>query len=197
MGGLLCFLALQSGGLVVVSQQDLDEQAQVIADLRKENQELTDDLFNFQGPETTVDPGDLPYDESTDARAMVADARRRAAEEGKFLMITFGANWCMDCRTLYRNLQSDEVMAYARDLFQFANVDVGNFDRNADVAKMLGVELTRGIPVAIFFDPDGNEIGTTNAGELDTARLYSSKQILRFVRNIAERSLIAAPDSIQ
>jgi hypothetical protein len=44
----------------------------------------------------------------------------------------------------------------------FVNVDVGKFNRNRDVAKSLGVTLTRGIPVAVFFDPQGRVIGTTN-----------------------------------
>jgi len=33
-------------------------------------------------------------------------------------------------------------------------------------------------------------------GELVPARRYSSKQILKFARDVAERSRIAAPDSV-
>jgi len=112
-------------------------------------------------------------------------------------MITFGANWCMDCRTLYYNLKTDDVMAYTDGVFRFANVDVGKFNRNRDVAEELGVDLARGIPVAIFFDPAGNKIGTTNDGQLEPARYYTSKQILKFVRDIVEKSLIGSPDSVQ
>ena len=112
-------------------------------------------------------------------------------------MITFGANWCTDCRTLYHNLKTDDVMAYTDSVFHFANVDVGEFDRNKDVAEELGIELARGIPVAIFFDAAGNKIGTTNDGQLETARFYTSKQILKFVRDIAERSSIQAPDAVE
>ncbi len=60
----------------------------------------------------------------------------------------------------------------------------------------LGVDLTRGIPVAIFYDPEGRVIGTTNDGQLEPARYYTSKQILKFV-GVAEKSLISAPDSVQ
>ena len=70
--------------------------------------------------------------------------------------------------------------------------------RTADrIAEALGISLTRGIPVAIFFDPEGAVIGTTNDGQLEPARHYSSKQILKFVRDIAERSRILAPDSVE
>ena len=112
-------------------------------------------------------------------------------------MVTFGANWCIDCRTLYHHLKSDDVRAFTDDMLHFVHVDVGKFNRNRDVARELGVELTRGIPVAVFFDPDGREIGNTNEGQLEPARFYTSKQILKFVRDIVERSLITAPDSVQ
>jgi len=194
---VIFLVVMQLGGLAIVSQQELDQQVQLVAELQQENAELTDDLFNFQGADAVFDPDDLPYDENADAGALVADAREQARQADRFLMITFGANWCRDCRTLYHNLKSDDVMAYTEKVFHFANVDVGKFNRNRDVAAALGVDLARGIPVAVFFDPTGNMIGTTNDGQLETARLYSSKQILKFVRDVAEKSLIASPDSIQ
>ncbi len=196
-GVAICLVAIRLSGLALVSQHEFDQQAQLIKDLQKENYELTDDLLNYQGPDAAFDPDDLPYDGSADADAAVADARQQALEAGRFLMITFGANWCRDCRTLHHILKTDEVRAYTDDVFAFANVDVGKFNRNREIATELGIDLRRGIPVAIFFDPEGNTIGTTNDGQLEPARYYTSKQILKFVRDIAEKSVIAAPDSVQ
>jgi thioredoxin-related protein len=183
--------------LALVSKEDLDKQAQLLTDLQKENSELIDDLFDYKGPDAVFDPDDLPYDGSVDARAMVEEARRQASQAGRFLMITFGANWCMDCRTLYHHLNDDVVKEYTDGVFQFAHVDVGKFNRNREFAEELGVDLSRGIPVAIFYDPAGNKIGTTNDGQLEPARFYTSKQILKFVRDIVERSFITAPDSVR
>jgi len=196
-GAILCLVAILLSGLTVVSHSELNQQTQLIDDLQQENQELTDDLFNYQGPDALWDPADLPYDESADANVIVATAREQALRDGKFLMITFGANWCADCRTLYQTLKAEDVAAYTDRILHFANIDVGKFNRNRDVAEELGIDLKRGIPVAVFFDPEGQKIGTTNAGQLEPARLYTSKQILKFVRDIVEKSLIAAPDSIQ
>lgn len=197
VGAAAILVALWAGDFSVVSQHDLEEQQQLVAELREENQELLDDLFQYSGPDGLFNPDDLPYDTDADARASVAAGRQHAIENGKFLMVTFGANWCVDCRTLYHRLKSDDVTTFTDDLFHFVNVDVGKFNRNRDVARELGVDLTRGIPVAVFFDPQGREIGNTNDGQLEPARFYSSKQILKFVRDIVERSLIAAPDSVQ
>ena len=195
-GVTICLVVFRLNGLALVSQEDLNHQVQLIADLQEENHELTDDLFNYREPDAVFDPTDLPYDESADARALVSDARQQASRAGKFLMITFGANWCMDCRTLHRRLKSKDVKQYTEERFLFVNVDVGKFNQNADLAQELGVTLSRGIPVAIFFDPGGEVIGTTNEGQLEPARRYTSKQILRFVRDIAERSQVTIPDSV-
>ena len=202
VGGIVAGLAISLAVLLLsgydlVRQQELDDQLREIAELRQENLELTDDLFNYQGPDGVFDPNDLPYDADANANADVAAGRRDAVDNGKFLMVTFGANWCVDCRTLYHRLKSDDVRSFTDDLFHFVTVDVGKFNHNRDVAQELGVDLTRGIPVAVFFDPEGREIGNTNDGQLEPARFYSSKQILKFVRDVVERSLIAAPDSVE
>lgn len=202
VGGLLCGLlshqvVVRALGWSVLSPQQSIQQQTLLAELREENEQLTEDLFRPGTlSEPPLDPISLPYDEQADAPVEVAAAREAAREAHKFLMITFGANWCLDCRTLYRHLKSSEVAAYTDGLFDFASVDVGKFNRNRDLAEELGVDLSRGIPVAIFYDPTGRVIGTTNEGQLEHARFYSSKQILRFVRDIAERARIAAPDSV-
>ena len=173
-------------------------QEQALVDLQQENRELTEELFRPRLPGgARFDDQELPYDGDEDASPEVAAARAAARREGRFLMVTFGANWCLDCRTLHHNLRDDDVQRYTRELFHFVNVDVGKFNQNRHVAGQLGVSLERGIPVAVFFDPEGNAIGNTNEGQLEPSRHYSSRQILKFVRDVAERSRISAPDSIE
>ena len=197
-GLALYHVTLKMGGFTLLSQQALEQQSGALAKLEEENRELTEELFRPRGYQSGMaDNGELPYDGDDDASAEVATARESAVLEKKFLMVTFGANWCQDCRSLHRALHSEEVQDYTEDLFHFVNVDVGKFNQNRKVADGLGVSLSRGIPVAIFFNQQGQLIGTTNEGQLEPARHYSSKQILKFVRDIAERSRIAAPDAVQ
>jgi thioredoxin 1 len=184
-----------SVGSTVVTRDFLRSQQAGLDSLLEENRQLSEDLFQ---PRLTslVAPEDLirPYDESADARAGVFAGRKSAEENDRFLMITFGANWCQDCRNLYVNLESEEVSAYVDDKFDFVRVDIGKFNRNVELARELGVNLEYGVPAAIFYDRDGNVIGATNEGELEPARLYTSKQILKFVRDVTERSRILAPN---
>ena len=202
MAGLIVGLVVYHGALLLsghttVRDELLDEQQGRLDRLQKENLELSEELFQPRSEQGLVfSQGELPYDGEADAAASVSAARSQAQAESKFLMVTFGANWCLDCRTLHHHLSNEPVASYTRDLFRFVFVDVGKLNQNRDVAEDLGVSLSRGIPVAVFFGPDGEVIGNTNEGQLEPARYYSSKQILKFVRDVAERDRILAPDSV-
>lgn len=196
-GVLIYQVALIISGFTVTSRQSLQQQQDLIEELRQENKELAESLFLPRDPGLLpYEKAELPYDGDGDASEEVQAARQVAMADRQFLMVTFGANWCRDCRVLHQTLNSAEVRQYTEDLFSFINVDVGKFNQNRHVAEELGVELSRGIPVAIFFDPQGRMIGTTNEGQLEPARRYTSKQILKFMRSIAERSRVSQPDGI-
>lgn len=190
-------LYLELEGSVVVDRTEQELLQHRLQKLQDENNQLFEELLS---PRPNYDPladqADLPYDSEADARTEITEARSRAMHDGKYLMVTFGANWCPDCRNLHRQLKSDLVESYTRNQFLFVNVDVGKFNQNTQLAEELGVSLRRGIPVAIFFDKNGDLIGTTNNGELEPARRYTSQQILKFVRDVAERSRILAPDAV-
>lgn len=182
----------------IVSGTELQAQAERMAALEEENRELTEELFRPREPALPpLDTTQGPYTGDDDASDEIVIARADAKDRNRFLMVTFGANWCYDCRNLHRMLETDEVREYTDGLFDFVFVDVGKLNQNRQVAERLGVDLDRGIPVAVLFAPDGALIGTTNDGQLESARYYSSKQILRFVRDVAERSRILAPDAIR
>ena len=102
------------------------------------------------------------FDPTSDARAEFEHALSRATAAKRYLMVVFGADWCTDCRKLYENLHTPDVRAYMSEHMDFMTVDVGRRERNLDLAAQLGVSIGNGIPVAVFFDPTGNPVGTTN-----------------------------------
>ena len=134
------------------------------------------------------------YPVGVDARAAYESARVEARQREQFLMVVFGADWCPDCLRLHENLKSPEVTAYLEDHMRYVTVDVGRKDTNLELAGELGVTVEQGIPVAVFFDPSGQPIGTTNDGQLEPSRHFTSRQILKFVRQVVEERRITAPD---
>jgi thioredoxin 1 len=152
-----------------------------------------DDAFYAQWG---VDRAHLPYSATADARRDIADAKARAAANGKMVMVTFGANWCPDCLTLHKDLEDPVTRDYANKKFEIVNVDVGEFDKNADVARELGVAVN-GIPLAVFFSSDGRPICDTRRGELEPSRHYTSSEILDFLKEVAVHRRVVNPDQRQ
>lgn len=144
-----------------------------------------------------LDPARLPYRKDADALQDFESARSRARSAGKLLMVTFGANWCADCRALHRQLHTEPVRSFVVEHYEIVTVDVGDFDRNLTLASDVGVDLQMGIPVAVFFAANGDVIGATNRGELEPARTYTSRQILKFLQDVAHERRITAPSGQQ
>ena len=120
-------------------------------------------------------------------------ALRMARQRRHFLMVEFGADWCGDCRALAANLATPELQEYFKQHFDLLKVDVGQFDRNVDLAKSVGVDINQGIPTAVFFAPDGKRIGATNQGELASSSLLGPDQIRTFLHAIVEQYRVTKP----
>lgn len=153
----------------------------------------------------TVDPSLAPLTETAsrnppylavDARTAIEKGQKRAAASGKMLMVTFGANWCPDCLTLYRNLADAETHAYLDKHFELVTIDVGDAQKSAAAQRDLGIDI-KVIPLAVFYSPDGQFVGDTRAGELKPSRHFSSRDIRDFLREVVDYHRIVSPDQRQ
>jgi thioredoxin 1 len=141
-----------------------------------------------------ADPKSLPYRADADARTEIQQARLRAKQKNKILMIVFGGNWCPDCLVLDRNLKRADVRDYLENHVELVHVDVGYFESNLQLARDVGVNLgTGGVPAAAFFSANGEAIGNTNQGELESSRANNSDQVLAFLKRIVEERVISKP----
>ncbi len=103
-------------------------------------------------------PLPLPYDEKANADQQVAKASARAKAEGKKLIIDLGGNWCADCRILAGVLDLPEVKAFIGKHYVVVAVDVGQFDRNAQVPRRYGVNTLKGVPALLIVDPQTDKL---------------------------------------
>jgi thioredoxin 1 len=99
----------------------------------------------------------LPYDEQADAHADLQRALVRARQLDKNVLVVFGANWCPECRLLDQEIARDKT-AIRRDDFVMVKVDVGNFDRNTDLARAYGNVIRKGIPAAVILTADNQVV---------------------------------------
>lgn len=109
-------------------------------------------------------------------------------------MVQFGAGWCPECRALSKELDNPRLHDYVAQHFVRLSIDVGEFDRNLDLAKSVGLDVVQtGIPAAAFFTPDGGPIFATQHGELARASQEGPESLLglfeQIRRQITPRSL--------
>ena len=132
---------------------------------------------------------ELPYDEHANATDQVRQALQEAHAAHRDVLLVFGANWCPDCRVLDSALHKASAI---NDRFVIVKVDVGNFDKNLDLAKRYDVPLRKGIPAAAVVSGDDTVLYVTKAGELANAHRMGESAIVDFFsRMVADASAAA------
>ena len=123
---------------------------------------------------------DFPYPAAGNAHADVQRALAQAKVNHLPVLIFFGANWCEDCRSLAHSLEQPKNAQLMARSFNVVKVNVGNFDRNLDVATQFGNPIENGIPAAVLLSPDDKLLYSTKAGELSHARRMSADGVHDF-----------------
>ncbi len=135
-------------------------------------------LLTPQALAVTPISGPPAYDEAADAGQDLARALDRAKHEHKRLLVVFGANWCPDCRVLARRMAQGKLAEQLARAYVVTKVDVGNWDKNQDIAARYGNPIKKGIPAVAVLGPDGRLLHATAAGELASARDMGEDDLL-------------------
>jgi len=136
-------------------------------------------LFSFNGW-TLSDY--QPYDEAADANQAIAEAILLADESKKYILLTMGGNWCPDCRTLGEYFARKDIKDWLDERFIVVPVDVGEWDKNLDIAERFGNPISEGIPALVVLDTNEEIIFATLAGELATARSLSGEDLIEWLK---------------
>ena len=134
----------------------------------------------------------LPYDEAANPKADLETALATSNATKRPVLVIFGANWCEDCRALDASLKNTNNAELVSKEFVLVKVDVGNFDRNLDVAARYGNPIKRGIPAAVVLSPNNQVLYATRAGELSNARRMSETGVYDFFRGVASSARAGA-----
>lgn len=132
--------------------------------------------------------GGLPYDETADAKSDINRALTTAQHDGKKVLLVFGANWCKDCRELDKALHG-KSQSLIDEKFIVVKVDVGNFDKNLDLADAYGNPIKKGIPAAVLLTAGNKMLYSTKGGELADARSMGDNGIYDFFDGVLKKNL--------
>jgi len=120
------------------------------------------------------------FDEKADAHQQIAAALATASKSGKNIILDFGANWCGDCHALEAQMHKPDLAAIIAKNFIVVSVDVGQMDKNVDLAEKYHVPLKKGIPALAVLDPRGVLLFAQDEGQFEDARHMTYESIKAF-----------------
>lgn len=121
------------------------------------------------------------YPAGVDAQKEIAQALVNAAKEHKRVLLVFGGNWCYDCHVLDEAFHSPEIAPTANHNFVVVHIDIGEYNKNLDLAKKYEIPLERGVPAAAVLDSDGKLIVSQKNQEFEKAQSMAPEDILAFL----------------
>lgn len=121
------------------------------------------------------------YPAKADAAREIAEAVHSASASHKRILIVFGGNWCFDCHVLEEAFHSPEIAPTLDKSFLVVHVDIGQMDKNLDIAKKYDIPLDRGVPAIAVLDSDGKLLFGQKHGEFEAARSMAPEDILAFL----------------
>jgi hypothetical protein len=121
------------------------------------------------------------YNPVIDPNVEIDEAVKTASAQHKRILVVFGGNWCFDCHVLDEAFHSPEIAPTVNKSFVVIHVDIGQMDKNLEVAKKYDVPLDRGVPAIAVLDSDGKLLFSQKRGEFEAARSMAPEDILDFL----------------
>lgn len=127
------------------------------------------------------------YPPPQDARAEIASALRAAAKDHKRVILIFGGNWCYDCHVLNAAFHSPQIAPLVNANYHVVHVNIGDGDKNLDIADQYGVPLRQAVrvPSLAVLDSNGKVVYSQKNGEFDDSTRLSPADIIQFLKKWA------------
>jgi ketosteroid isomerase-like protein len=121
------------------------------------------------------------YPTGANAREEISEALKKAAKSGRRVLVVFGGNWCYDCHVLDEAFHGPEIAPLLNENFVVVHVDIGEYNKNLDVAKRYEVPLNKGVPAIAVLENDGKLLFSQKRGEFEAMRSMAPEDILAFL----------------
>ncbi len=130
-------------------------------------------------------PEAKPFDEMRNAKADVEAALARATTRDTKVLLVMGANWCHDSRALAGWFEQPRFVALIDAHYELVFVDVGQKDRNIDIAQRFGLEDIVGTPTVLILSADGEPLNLETAPSWRNAASRSEDEIFDYFQGFA------------
>lgn len=127
------------------------------------------------------------------AQDAVDEALADAVQAGKHAMIVMGANWCHDSRALAGWFQTPRFTTMLGDNYVVRYIDVGNKDRNIDVAQRFGLDTIVGTPTVFVINTRGEVLNLETAPSWRNAASRTEDDIFDYFAGFAPKQETLKP----
>ena len=121
------------------------------------------------------------YPENVDAKAAIAGALETAKKAHKRVLLIFGGNWCYDCHVLDAAFRSADIAPTLNKNYVLVHVNIGEYDKNLDLANKYEIPLKKGVPAAAVLKSDGTLVVSQKNQEFEKARSMTTDAVLTFL----------------
>ncbi len=124
------------------------------------------------------------YPDVTRAAADVDAAIALARGSGRRVLVSFGGNWCGDCRVLDANFHKAQIASLLEKHFVLVHVNVGDrgIDSNFAIADRYGIPLKKGVPALAVLDGEGRLVYSQKNGEFESMSRMDPAAVNDFLR---------------
>src|SRR5262252_3776348 len=121
------------------------------------------------------------YPDDVDAKAEIVEALETAKKTHRRVLLIFGGNWCYDCHVLDAAFHSKEIAPTLNKNYVVVHVNIGEYDKNLDLADKYDVPLKKGVPAAAVLKGDGTLVVSQKNQEFEKARSMTTDAVLAFL----------------
>lgn len=122
------------------------------------------------------------YPDPSEARTDIGLALSVAAREHRRVLLDFGGNWCYDCHVLDETFHYPDVAKILEPNYVIVHINIGEYDRNLDLADKYQIPLKKGVPSLAVLDGKGNLLVSQKNGDFENTTRIGLKDIEQFLK---------------
>jgi thioredoxin 1 len=121
------------------------------------------------------------YPAGVDAEQQIRDAVVAAGRSHKRVLLVFGGNWCYDCHVLDLAFRQSDLALLLKANYEVVHVDIGEYNRNLEIAQRYQVPLQKGVPALAVLDSKGKLLFSQTHGEFENTRRLGPDDLIAFL----------------
>lgn len=121
------------------------------------------------------------YRADVDAAEEIQEKVTAAGKEHKHVLLVFGGNWCLDCHVLDNGFHVPRVASILNSNFEVVHVDIGEYNKNLNLAEQYGIPLKKGVPAVAVLDGKGRLLHSQKNGDFEAARRMTEEDLIAFL----------------